>query len=274
MLVGQQASLAVHNARLYRAGEAGGGARGGELLPQAARAEEVRGDHRRLARDAHALRQAGSKVVDTRVSVLIEGETGTGKELVAERGALPVAPRTSSSSRRTARRCPRRCWRASSSGTRRARSPGATEDKKGLFELADGGTLFLDEIGEMPLGLQAKILRVLQEGEVRPLGRAVTVKNVDVRIVAATNRKLEDEVKAGRFRQDLYYRLQVFPVRIPALRERREDIPLLATPLPQALHARAGQARRGLLAAGDGAADVLRLARATCASSRTRCSAW
>ena len=112
-------------------------------------------------------------------------------------------------------------------GHKKGSFTGATEDKKGLFELADGATLFLDEIGEMPLALQAKILRVLQEGEVRPIGSGVT-RSVDVRIVAATNRNLEAEVQAGRFRQDLFYRLQVFPVRIPALRERRDDIPILA----------------------------------------------
>jgi transcriptional regulator with GAF, ATPase, and Fis domain len=167
------------------------------------------------------------KVVDTRVTVLIEGETGTGKELVA--AAVHYRSR-----RRDKLFVAQNCAALAESlleselfGHKKGAFTGATEEKKGLFEIADGGTLFLDEITETPMSLQSKLLRALQEGEIRPVG-AASSKHVNVRIVAATNRNLDEEVARGRFRQDLYYRLKVFPIRLPPLRERREDIPVLA----------------------------------------------
>jgi Nif-specific regulatory protein len=223
------ASLAVANARLIR-----------RLLSaeqqlkkenqylkgrERARSGEVRliGDSRAMSDLLHKL----DKVVDTRVSVLIEGETGTGKELIASAVHYRSKRREKLFVAQNCAAFPENLLESELFGHKRGAFTGATEEKKGLFEIADQGTLFLDEIGEMPLPLQAKLLRVLQEGEIRPIG-ATQVKNVNVRIVAATNRNLESEVAAGRFREDLYYRLKVFPIRVPPLRERREDVRPLA----------------------------------------------
>ncbi len=172
------------------------------------------------------LEQLG-KVVDTRVTVLVEGETGTGKELVASALHYRSRRRDKLFVTQNCAALPEHLLESELFGHKRGAFTGATEEKKGLFEIADGGTLFLDELGEMPLVLQSKVLRALQEGEIRPVGSSQP-KYVDIRIVAATNRNLEQEVRAGRFREDLYYRLKVFPLRVPPLRERREDIPILA----------------------------------------------
>src|SRR5450432_1065411 len=169
-----------------------------------------------------------AKVVDTRVTVLIEGETGVGKELIAAAVHYRSRRRAQLFVTQNCAAMPDNLLESELFGHRKGSFTGAHEDKKGLFEIADGGTLFLDEASEMPMSLQSKLLRALQEGEIRPVG-AAHEKKVDVRIVAATNRNLEKEVAEGRFREDLYYRLNVFPIRVPPLRERREDIPLLAS---------------------------------------------
>lgn len=166
-------------------------------------------------------------VASTGATVLITGQSGTGKELIA-RAIHDQSPRKDRVLIKVnCSAVPESLFESEFFGHVRGAFTGAMKDKPGRFELADGGTLFLDEIGEIPLAMQAKLLRVLQEQELERIGDTRTRK-VDVRVIAATNRDLKKEVDAGRFRQDLFYRLSVFPIEIPALRDRREDIPLLA----------------------------------------------
>lgn len=170
--------------------------------------------------------QLACKVALHMTTVLISGESGTGKELVA-RGIHNKSPRAAKPF--VAVNCgsvPENLLESEFFGYARGAFTGAERDKKGLFEEAEGGTLFLDEIGELPLVMQVKLLRVLQEHEIRRIGSNKSTK-IDVRIVAATARNLADEVRGARFREDLYYRLNVINVHIPPLRERSADIPLL-----------------------------------------------
>ncbi|CAN5446838.1 hypothetical protein BH09MYX1_BH09MYX1_04620 [soil metagenome] len=184
------------------------------------------------------------KVVDTRVTVLVEGETGVGKELVAAAVHYRSRRRDKLFVGQNCAALPENLLESELFGHKKGAFTGAHEEKKGLFEIADGGTLFLDEVTEMPISLQSKLLRALQEGEIRPIG-ATHEKRVDVRIVAATNRNLEKEVAEGRFREDLYYRLKVFPLRVPPLRERREDIPLIGGVFLQRFSQEMGKAAAG-----------------------------
>lgn len=223
------AAVAIKNARLF-----------GELrdLKQRLEAEnvylqeEIKSEHNfeDIIGQSAAIRdvlQAITTVAPTNANVLILGETGVGKELIAraiharsDRAAMPLIKVNCAS-------IPRELFESEFFGHVRGAFTGAIKDRSGRFQLADRGTLFLDEVGEIPPDMQGKLLRVLQEGEFERIGEERTRK-VDVRVIAATNRDLGQEVEAGRFRRDLYYRLNVFPIEVPPLRQRVEDIPLLA----------------------------------------------
>jgi two-component system, NtrC family, response regulator HupR/HoxA len=210
-------------------------------LRSAGTTDEIVGDSPAI----HRVLEMVERVAGATTTVLITGETGTGKELVAR--AIHAG-----GSRAERLFVAVNCAALSEGileselfGHRRGAFTGALADRKGLFEVADGGTIFLDEISETTPALQAKLLRVLQEGEIRPVGENRAHK-VDVRVLAATNRVLDEEVKAGRFREDLFYRLSVFPIHLPPLRDRVEDIPAIARHLVGRLAAQQKKAIGGV----------------------------
>jgi two-component system response regulator AtoC len=186
-----------------------------------------------------------TKIADFKTTVLITGESGTGKELVAR----AIHGRSQRKGRPfVAINCgaiPENLLESELFGHRKGAFTDASSDRRGLFEEADGGTLFLDEIGELPLNLQVKLLRVLQEDTIRRLGDTKDVK-VDVRIIAATHRDLSADVKAGRYREDLFYRINVLAIHIPPLRDRRDDVSLLIDHFVSRNNARLGTSIRGV----------------------------
>jgi len=186
------------------------------------------------------LKQMIKKVAPYDINVLILGESGTGKEVVAKTIHNLSKRKNKPFVAFNCAALPEDLIESELFGYKKGAFTGATQDKKGLIEEANGGTLFLDEIGEMPITVQAKLLRFLENGTIRPLGSTKEIK-VDVRIISATNRDLEDEIKKGRFREDLYYRLATIVLKLPPLRERKEDIPLLVSHILKDLEKKYGK---------------------------------
>jgi Nif-specific regulatory protein len=228
LLLAAQASLAIDNATLVQRLRVAEERARGENVYLRRKEQKISFDN--IIGDSAAMKEVFAqlkKVIDTRATVCIGGETGTGKELIASAVHHQSQRRDKMFVAQNCAALPENLLESELFGHKRGAFTSADSDKKGLFEIADGGTLFLDEMGEMPLALQGKLLRALQEGSIRPVG-ATSEKQVDVRIICATNRDLAAEVEKGRFRQDLFYRLMVFPITLPPLRDRRDDVPALA----------------------------------------------
>jgi transcriptional regulator with GAF, ATPase, and Fis domain len=223
---GEEIFNALCRGQRHRAGNGGAGAQENVIIGE-----------------SDALKRVGcciDQVASTDTTVLILGETGTGKELVARE----IHARSTRKDRPLVKvNCtvlPSELIESELFGHEKGAFTGATARQIGRFELADSGTIFLDEVGDLPLRLQPRLLRVLQEGEFERLGSGKTIK-VDVRVIAATNRNLAEAMQRGRFRHDLYYRLNVYPITLPPLRERREDIGLLAEAFLQEASRRLGR---------------------------------
>lgn len=222
-----QTAFAIENARMYAELERSYKEENVRLRRQIEtryRFDKIKGNSKQMLQVFKLL----EKVIDSEITVLIEGETGTGKELIARcihhngpRKDKPFVTQNCSA-------VPETLLASELFGHKKGAFTGAFKDKKGLFEIAHGGTVFLDEVAEMSPAMQTSLLRALQEGEIKPVGAEATQK-VDVRIISATNRSLDEDRKNGRFREDLYYRISVFPVRLPPLRERVDDIPILVS---------------------------------------------
>ena len=248
-------SVSIENARLYahmRASQADLEEQVASLRQDLARQDRfanIVGSSKPMREVVRLMERAAASPI----TVLVEGETGTGKELVA-RGIHDASPRAAAPF--VAINCgalTETLLESELFGHRRGSFTGAVQDRRGHFEAAAGGTILLDEVGEMPLAMQVKLLRVLQENEIIPVGET-RPRKIDVRVVSATNRDLAAEVKAGTFRADLYYRLAAFPIRLPALREHREDVASLATAILTAIGTRLG---RGPIGIEPGALDLL-----------------
>ena len=223
---------------------------------------ELEGRHEILGTSVpmKALRQQIALTAPTNGRVLIYGESGTGKELVARalhassaRNSMPFVEVNCAA-------IPEELIESEMFGHRKGSFTGASEDKVGKFQKADGGTLFLDEVGDMSMKTQSKVLRVLEEQRVEPIGSNQPV-NVDVRVLAATNKKLEEEIERNAFREDLFYRLNVIPFYVPALRERTEDIPILAAHFLSAFCTEYGKKPKEFSESGHGRAAQLSVAR-------------